>query len=72
MFATHSSLTILHTWGTNRQIISVDSDGCYRHLYPVVVQVQRLITCSTAVASFGFGDNDNIGKFGFSAIQVKF
>lgn len=40
------------------------------HLYPVVVQVQRLITCSTALASFGFGENDNIGKFGFSAIQA--
>eukprot|EP00698_Gefionella_okellyi_P003686 TRINITY_DN13448_c0_g1_i1.p1 TRINITY_DN13448_c0_g1~~TRINITY_DN13448_c0_g1_i1.p1 ORF type:complete len:409 (+),score=89.90 TRINITY_DN13448_c0_g1_i1:90-1316(+) len=41
-----------------------------QHLYPVVQQVQRCITTSTAFASFGFGMQDHIGKFGFPAVQA--
>eukprot|EP00033_Pygsuia_biforma_P003081 GCRY01003388.1.p1 GENE.GCRY01003388.1~~GCRY01003388.1.p1 ORF type:complete len:472 (-),score=105.21 GCRY01003388.1:24-1439(-) len=40
------------------------------HMYPVIVEIQRKITASTAKAVFGFGLDDNIGKWSFGAIQA--
>jgi len=39
-------------------------------MYPNIVKIQKAITGSTAKAVFGFHDSDNIGKFGFPAIQA--
>jgi tryptophanyl-tRNA synthetase len=40
------------------------------HMYPLVVQIQRLISAHSAAAAFGFDDQCNIGKWSFPAIQA--
>jgi tryptophanyl-tRNA synthetase len=39
-------------------------------LYPTVVKIQRTVTTSQVKGIFGFTDTDNIGKYGFPAIQA--
>ena len=41
-----------------------------QHLYPNVLQIQRLTTYNQAKGIFGFTDSDNIGKHGFPAVQA--
>jgi tryptophanyl-tRNA synthetase len=40
------------------------------HMYPLVVQIQRLISAHTAAAAFGFDDQSNVGKWAFPATQA--
>ncbi len=40
------------------------------HMYPLVVQIQRLISAHTAAAAFGFDDQANVGKWAFPATQA--
>mmetsp|Transcript_13118 Transcript_13118/g.35335 ORF Transcript_13118/g.35335 Transcript_13118/m.35335 type:complete len:417 (-) Transcript_13118:772-2022(-) len=40
------------------------------HMWHNVVRIQRLVTFNQARGIFGFGESDNIGKFGFPAIQA--
>lgn len=39
-------------------------------MYPLVTQIQKLVTTSQVKGIFGFTDTDNIGKFGFPAVQA--
>ncbi|KAI9030246.1 tryptophanyl-tRNA synthetase [Hyaloraphidium curvatum] len=39
--------------------------------YKNVTKISRMITASTAKATFGFNDSDNIGKWHFAAIQAS-
>lgn len=39
-------------------------------MYPNIVQIQKCLTIHHIKKSFGFTDDDNIGRFGFPAIQA--
>eukprot|EP01105_Mastigella_eilhardi_P023600 TRINITY_DN5990_c0_g1_i3.p1 TRINITY_DN5990_c0_g1~~TRINITY_DN5990_c0_g1_i3.p1 ORF type:complete len:298 (-),score=109.90 TRINITY_DN5990_c0_g1_i3:104-997(-) len=39
-------------------------------MYPLVLRIQKMITTNQVKGIFGFTDSDNIGKFGFPAVQA--
>eukprot|EP01071_Lankesteria_metandrocarpae_P008506 Lankesteria_metandrocarpae@DN4980_c0_g2_i1.p1 len=39
-------------------------------MYPLVLRIQKKVTCSQARGIFGFSESDNIGKYSFPAIQA--
>jgi tryptophanyl-tRNA synthetase len=39
-------------------------------MYPNILKIQKMVTCSTVRGIFGFENGDNIGKFGFPAVQA--
>ena len=41
-----------------------------QHLYPTVVNIQKLVTYNQTRGIFGFNDSDNIGKQAFPAVQA--
>jgi tryptophanyl-tRNA synthetase len=41
-----------------------------QHLYPTVLNIQRLVTYNQSRGIFGFNESDNIGKQAFPAVQA--
>ncbi|OXB71634.1 UNVERIFIED_CONTAM: hypothetical protein H355_011462 [Colinus virginianus] len=41
-----------------------------KHLYPVVLAIQKKVTFNQTRGIFGFGESDNIGKIAFPAVQA--
>jgi len=41
-----------------------------KHLYPIALEIAKLITFSTVKAVFGFGNSTNIGMISFPAVQA--
>lgn len=40
------------------------------HMYPNILKIQKCVTTSTVKGIFGFENHDNIGKYGFPAVQA--
>eukprot|EP01080_Neovahlkampfia_damariscottae_P002317 gene2317-2785_t len=41
-----------------------------QHMYPNVLKIQKFVTTSQVKGIFGFQNSDNIGKYGFPAVQA--
>lgn len=39
-------------------------------MYPTIVKIWKCVNANQVKSQFGFEDSDNIGKFGFPAIQA--